>query len=58
MMEIRKPERYSPLDFQANFDLYIIDDDPKAIRETTNSKDSKLWKKAMVEEMDVLDKNE
>jgi hypothetical protein len=54
----RKPERYSPPDFRSNFALSITDDDPKTVREAMNSEDSKLWKKAMVEEMDALDKNE
>jgi hypothetical protein len=54
----RQPERYSPPDFRSNFSLSIIDDDPKIVREAMNSEDSKLWKKAMVEEMDALDKNE
>jgi hypothetical protein len=31
---------------------------PRTVREAVNSEDSKLWKKAMVEEMDALDKNE
>jgi hypothetical protein len=56
--ERRKPESYSPPDFHSNFSLSITDDDPRTVRETMNSKDSKLWKKAMVEEMDALDKNE
>jgi hypothetical protein len=54
----RQPERYSPLDFRSNFSLSITDDDPRTVREAVNSEDSKLWKKAMVEEMDALDKNE
>jgi hypothetical protein len=54
----RQPERYSPPDFHSNFALYITNDDPRTIREVVNSEDSKLWKKAMVEEMDALDKNE
>jgi hypothetical protein len=54
----RQPERYSPPNFHSNFSLSIIDDDPKTVREAMNSEDSKLWKKAMVEEMDALDKNE
>jgi hypothetical protein len=54
----RQPERYSPPDFRSNFAVSIIDDDPRTIREAVNLEDSKLWKKAMVEEMDVLDKNE
>jgi hypothetical protein len=51
-------ERYFPPDFHSNFSLSIIDVDPRTIREAVNSEDSKLWKKPMVEEMDVLDKNE
>jgi hypothetical protein len=58
MRERRKPERYSPPDLRSNFSLSITDDDPRTVREAVNSKDSKLWKKAMVEEMDALDKNE
>jgi hypothetical protein len=54
----RQPERYSPPDFHSNFSLSITDDDPRTVREVVNSEDSKLWKKAMVEEMDSLDKNE
>jgi hypothetical protein len=56
--ERRQPERYSPPDFHSNFSLSITDDDPRTVREAVNSEDSKLWKKAMVEEMDALDKNE
>jgi hypothetical protein len=44
--------------FRSNFSLSITDDDPRTVREAMNSEDSKLWKKAMVEEMDALDKNE
>jgi hypothetical protein len=58
MREIRQLESYIPPNFRSNFTLSITDDDPRAIREAVNSEDSKLWKKAMVEEMDALDKNE
>jgi hypothetical protein len=58
MRDKRKPKRYSPPDFRSNFSLSITDDDPRTVREAVNSKDSKLWKKAMVEEMDSLYKNE
>jgi hypothetical protein len=51
-------KRYNPPDFRSKFSLSITDDDPRTIREAVNSEDSKLWKKAMVEEMDALDKNE
>ena len=54
----RKPERYSPPDFCSKFSLSITDNDPRTVREAVNSEDTKLWKKAMVEEMDALDKNE
>jgi hypothetical protein len=51
-------KRYNPPDFRSKFSLSITDNDLKTIREAVNSEDSKLWKKAMVEEMDSLDKNE
>jgi hypothetical protein len=58
MRERRKLERHIPLDFCSNFSLSITGDDPITVREVVNSLDSKLWKKAMIEEMDALDKNE
>jgi hypothetical protein len=58
MRERRKPKNYRPPDFHSHFSLSITDDDPRTIREEVNSEDIKLWKKSMVEEMDVLDKNE
>jgi hypothetical protein len=58
MREMRKLKRYSPYNFRANFSLYITDDDPITVREVVNLEDSKLWKKVMVEEMEVLDNNE
>ena len=54
----RQPKRYSPPDLHSNFYLSIIDDDPRTVREAVISEDSKLSKKAMVEEMDSLDNNE
>jgi hypothetical protein len=51
-------ERYTPPDFHSNFSLSITDDDPRTVREAVDSKDGKLWKKATVEEMTALDKNE
>jgi hypothetical protein len=56
--ERRKPERYIPPDFCSNFDLSILDEDPRVFREGMDSEDSKIWKKDMVEEMDSLDNNE
>jgi hypothetical protein len=49
---------YTPLEFRSNFSLFIIDDDPRTVREAMDSEDEKLWEKAMVEEMEALDKNE
>jgi hypothetical protein len=54
----RLPERYNPFDFRSNFYLSITNDDPRTFREAVDSKDGNLWKKAMDEEMVVLDKNE
>jgi hypothetical protein len=56
--ERRKLKRYTPPDFRSNFDLFIIDDDPRTVRKVVDLEDGKLWKKAMVEEMASLDKNE
>jgi hypothetical protein len=38
--------------------LSITDDDPRTVREAVDSKDGNLWKRAMEEEMESLDKNE
>jgi hypothetical protein len=40
--ERKQPERYTPPDFRSNFALFIIDDDPRTVREAVNSEDSKL----------------
>ena len=56
--ETRQPERYSPPNFHSHFSLSSIDDDPRNVKEVVDSEDSDLWKKAMAEEMDSLDKNE
>jgi hypothetical protein len=58
MREKRLPERYTPSDFHSNFALSIIDDYPGNFREAVDSEDGKIWKKAMVEEMISLNKNE
>jgi hypothetical protein len=47
MRERRQPERYSPPNFRSNFYLSITEDDPRTVKEAMNSKDSKLWKKAV-----------
>eukprot|EP00253_Pinus_taeda_P030784 PITA_30784 len=56
--ERRQPERYSPSTFCSNFDLSITDDYPRTMKEAVDSKDGKLWKEAMVDEMASLHKNE
>jgi hypothetical protein len=38
--------------------LSSTDDEPKSVREEVNSTEGKLWKEAMVEEMESLHKNE
>ena len=55
--ERRQLESYTPLDFPSKFALSITDDDPRTVKEEVDSKDGKLWKKAMDEEMAALDKN-
>jgi hypothetical protein len=35
-----------------------INDEPRSVTEVVNSEERKLWKKAMVEEMEALEKNE
>eukprot|EP00253_Pinus_taeda_P026403 PITA_26403 len=56
--ERRQPERYSPSTLYSNFALSITHDDPKTMKERVDSKDEKLWKEAMVDEMASLHKNE
>jgi hypothetical protein len=56
--EIRKLERYTPPNFHSNFPLFIIEDDPRTVREVMDSKDDKLWKKTIIEEMATLERNE
>ena len=56
--ERRKLERYSPTAFCSNFALSITDDDPRTMKEAVDSEDGKLWKEAMVDEMESLHKNE
>eukprot|EP00253_Pinus_taeda_P013906 PITA_13906 len=51
--ERRQLERYSPSSFCSNFAF-----DPKTMKEEVDSKDGKLWKEAMVDEMASLHKNE
>ena len=50
-------ERYTSSDFHSNFSLSITDNYPRTVREAMDSKDGKLWKKAMDEEMVALDES-
>eukprot|EP00253_Pinus_taeda_P003719 PITA_03719 len=54
----RQLERYSPSAFGSNFALSITDDDPITMKEAVDSEDGKLWKEAIVDEMESLHKNE
>eukprot|EP00253_Pinus_taeda_P019958 PITA_19958 len=56
--ERRQPERYSPSAFYSNFALSVTDDDPRTMKEAVDSRDGKIWKEAMVDEMASLQKNE
>eukprot|EP00253_Pinus_taeda_P018424 PITA_18424 len=56
--ERRQPERYIPSAFYSNFALSITDDDLRTVKKAVDSEDGKLWKKAMVDEMASLHKNE
>ena len=56
---VRRPvERYSPPDFRSAFVLFVVNDEPRSVKEEVSSKECKLWKNAMVEGMEALDKNE
>jgi len=44
--------------FHTSFSLFIFYHDPRTVREVVDLKDSKIQKKAMVEEMATLDKHE
>ena len=56
---IRRPtRRYSPPNFHSTFILSTINDEPRSVKEVVGSKERKIQKKAMVEEMEALEKNE
>jgi hypothetical protein len=56
---VRKPfKRYSPPEFCSTFVLTAIDDDSNLVGDVVDLKKGKLWKDAMVEEMESLYKNE
>jgi len=54
--ERKQPERYSAFAFYSNFALSVTDYDPRTVKEAVDSKDVKLWKKTMVDEMTSLQK--
>ena len=55
---IRCPvERYSPPNFHSAFVLFVVNDEPRYVKEVASSEECKLWNNAMVEEMEALDKN-
>ena len=56
--ERRQPERYSLSAFRSGFALTITDDEPRTFREAIDSKDGKIWKEAVVDEIASLHKNE
>ena len=58
VQERRKPKIYSPSTFCSNFALSITNDDPRTVKEAVDSKDGKLSKEAMVDEMASLHNNE
>jgi hypothetical protein len=51
-------EMYSPPNFCSAFVLTAIDNKPNSVSEVVDSAEGKLWKEAMVEEMESLYKNE
>jgi hypothetical protein len=55
---VRKPdERYSSTDFHFAFVLSTTDEELKLAREEVDSTKGKLWKDAMIEEMESFHKN-
>lgn len=54
----RSIERYGPPNFHFVFVISIINDGHRYVKEAINFEEGKLWKKAMVDEMEALDKNE
>jgi hypothetical protein len=56
---VRKPiVRYSPLKFCFAFVLTTTDKEPNSVREVVNLTEGRLYKDAMIEEMESLHKNE
>jgi hypothetical protein len=55
---IKLVKRYIPPDFCSAFVLISTDDEPKSVGEAVELVEGKLWKDAMVEDMESLHKNE
>ena len=56
---VRRPvERFNPPNFHSAFVLSVISDEPRFNKEEVSFEEGKNWKKAIVEEMEDLDKNE
>ena len=51
-------ERYNPHYFHSSFILSIINDEPRSVNDAVSFEECKLWKNAMVEEMETLEKKE
>ena len=49
---------YSPPNFHSEFVVTTVDDDPKSVGDAVDSVEGKLWKDAMLEEIELLYKNE
>ena len=54
----RLVERYRAPDFHFAFVLSTINDEPRYVKEAVSSEECQLWKNAMVEQMEALDKKE
>jgi hypothetical protein len=48
---------YIPPKFHFVFVLTTTNEDPKSVKEATNTVEGRIWKDAMVEEMESLHKN-
>ena len=51
--ERRPVDRYSPPDFHSAFILSAVSDEPISVKEAVNFEECKLWKNAMVEELEA-----
>jgi len=56
--EIHQPKIYIPPDYHSSFALTAIEGDPMSVKEAINSSEGELWKQAMEEEVESLQKND